>query len=365
MDPSALLDAELLRTLGLLLGVGGLLGLTATGALLALASLAARRSAFPGPRAAARQLRAPLLALGPFLGVRIALPAAELPEAVAGPLDHVLSLALIVCVGWALVGLTRAAQTVVDTRFELGGEDNLLARRVQTRFQLLRRILVAGIVGLTATAALMTFPSARALGAGLLASAGLAGLVVGLAARPTVEALLAGLQVALTQPFRLDDVVVIEGAWGRVEEITATYVVVRVWDDRRLVVPLSHLLTTPFENWTRRSADLLGAVTFEVDHRTPVAEVRKAAETIVTRQPDFDGRFWNLVVLEAGSGTVRLRVLATAADSGRAWNLRCAIREELLTWLQTHHPESLPRVRLAPADAMLAADGPDRGPSAG
>lgn len=346
-----LLAPELLRRVAILLPVAAVLGAAATGAALLVAGLAARRSGFLGPRAAVRALRCPLLTLGPILGIRVAWPAAELPPAVDAPLDHLLSLALIGCVGWALVGLTRAAQEVMDARFDMEQPDNLLARRVQTRFRLLRRIVVAAIVALTAIAALMTFPSVRTLGAGLLASAGLLGLVVGMAARPSMEALLAGVQVALTQPIRLDDVVIMEGEWGRIEEIRATYVVVRIWDDRRLIVPLQQVLAQPFQNWTRRSAELTGAVTFEVDPRTCVEEVRRAAGEIVARQPDFDGRFWNLVVVEAGATTLRLRVLATAADAGRAWNLRCAIREELLAWLQREHPSWLPRVRIAPVES--------------
>ena len=191
----------------------------------------------------------------------------------------------------------------------------------------------------------MTFPAVRHLGAGLLASAGIVGLVIGIAARPTVETIIAGVQLALTEPIRLDDVVIVEGEWGRIEEITATYIVVRIWDDRRLIVPVTHFLQQPFQNWTRVTADLLGQVALEVDYRTPVEEVRSEVGRLVEASPDWDRRFWNLQVVEAGEHTMRLRVLLSAADASTAWNLRCEIREKLIAYLQAQHPEALPRIR--------------------
>ena len=170
----------------------------------------------------------------------------------------------------------------------------------------------------TVGAMMMTFPAVRHLGAGLLASAGIAGIVLGIAARPTVETLIAGVQLALTEPIRLDDVVVVEGEWGRVEEIGATHVVVRIWDDRRLILPVAYFLTEPFQNWTRVTADLLGQVTVEADYRTPIDAVRAEAGRIVEASPHWDRRFWNLQVVEAGERTLRLRVLMSAADSSSA-----------------------------------------------
>jgi small-conductance mechanosensitive channel len=253
----------------------------------------------------------------------------------------------ILGIGWLLVALTSVLQEFLDKRFVLEIPDNLMARRVHTRFLVLRRVLVIIVFAITAGALLMTFPSIRQLGAGLLASAGIVGLVLGIAARPTVEMLIAGVQLALTEPIRLDDVVIVEGEWGRIEEINATHVAIRIWDDRRLIVPVSYFLTQPFQNWTRVTADLTGQVTLEVDYTTPVEEVRGAAGRIVEASAHWDHRFWNLQVVEAGERTIRLRVLASAANASSAWELRCEIREKLIGFLQDRHPESLPRLRAA------------------
>jgi small-conductance mechanosensitive channel len=186
------------------------------------------------------------------------------------------------------------------------------------------------------------------------------GIVLGIAARPTVEALMAGVQLALTEPIRVDDVVIVEGEWGRIEEIGATYVVVRIWDDRRLIVPVSHFLERSFQNWTRVTSDLLGQITLDVDYATPIEEVRREAGRIVEASPLWDRRFWNLQVVEAGERTIRLRVLMSAADASNAWNLRCEVREKLLGYLQARHPEALPRLRAAVA---TAADTPRPAPA--
>jgi small-conductance mechanosensitive channel len=170
--------------------------------------------------------------------------------------------------------------------------------------------------------------------------------VLGIAARPAAESLIAGLQVALTEPFHIDDVVIVEGEWGRIEEITSTYVVVGIWDRRRLVVPLGYFLQKPFQNWTRSGTDLLAQVTVEVDYSTPIATLREQVGEIVASSKLWNREFWNLQVTEAGERTMRLRILATAADADSAWNLRCEIREKLITYLQEHHPLALPRSRV-------------------
>jgi small-conductance mechanosensitive channel len=190
-----------------------------------------------------------------------------------------------------------------------------------------------------------TFEAGRAIGASILASAGIAALVLGIAARPAAENLIAALRVAITEPIHIDDVVIVEGEWGKIEEITSTYVVVRIWDRRRLIVPLGYFLEKPFQNWTRSGTDLLAQVTLEVDYSTPVEKVREQAGRIVTASKLWDKGFWNLQVTEAGERTMRLRVLASAANADNAWNLRCEIREKLIAYLQEHHPWALPKVR--------------------
>jgi small-conductance mechanosensitive channel len=185
-------------------------------------------------------------------------------------------------------------------------------------------------------------------GAGLLASAGVAGLVAGVAARPTATNVVAGLQIALSQPIRVDDVVVVEDEWGRVEEIALTYVVIRVWDLRRLVLPISYFITNPFENWTRATADILGWVYLQVDYSAPVDDIRRHLYEVLCSSPNWDGNVWNLQVTDAGPSTIQLRALMSARDSSTSWDLQCEVREKLVAYLQERHPGALPRLRTEP-----------------
>ena len=232
-------------------------------------------------------------------------------------------------------------------------EDNLRARRLLTQARVLSRsamsiVLVAGIAMM-----LMTFPGARQVGASLLASAGVIGIVAGLAAKPVFSNLIAGLQLALAQPIRIDDVLVVEGEWGRVEEITGTFVVLRIWDDRRLILPLSYFIEKPFQNWTRHSAQLLGSVFLHVDYAMPVAPLRAEVERIVKAAPEWDGRFFNLQVTDATERTMQLRVLCTAASSSLAFDLRCRVREALIDFMQREYPQYLPRLRVDETSSQI------------
>ena len=288
---------------------------------------------------------APLLLGLPAAALMAVLPMTRLPEATAGLLRHAASVGVIVAVGWLVIAITVVARRVVEARYQMDVADNYFARSVNTKFRVLTRVFILLVTVVTTGAALMTFPSIRTVGAGLLASAGVAGLIVGLAARPFIETALASIQIALTQPIKLDDVLIIEGEWGKVEEIRSTYVVVRIWDDRRLIVPLTHFISHPFQNWTRRNADITGVVTVSVDYRTPVDAVREAMKPVVENHPKWDKRFWNMQITEADHRGMTLRLLCTAADASAAWELRCDLREALIGWLNENHPESLPRVR--------------------
>jgi small-conductance mechanosensitive channel len=305
----------------------------------------------------AKHLRRPLLLVASTFALQSTLPLVRLTGEGLAIARHSIAMLLILGLGWLLIGLTSVLDEFLHRRFVLDIADNLTARRVHTKFLLLRRILVIVIGVVTGGALLMTFPSVRHLGAGLLASAGIVGIVLGVAARPTVETLIAGVQLALTEPIRLDDVVIVEGEWGRIEEIATTYVVVRIWDDRRLIVPVSYFLSQPFQNWTRVTADLVGQVSLEVDYRAPVEELRSEAGRIIEASPHWDQRFWNLQVVEAGERSIRLRVLASAGDSSGAWNLRCEVREQLVRYLQERHPEALPRIRAAVDEPEARATG--------
>jgi hypothetical protein len=210
------------------------------------------------------------------------------------------------------------------------------------------------IIGIFALASmLMVFDSVRQFGASILASAGIAGIVVGFAAQRSIATLLAGFQIALTQPIRVDDVVIVENEFGRVEEITLTYVVVRVWDLRRLVVPISYFIEQPFQNWTRSSADILGTVFLYVDYGVPLDSLRAELTRVLKASRFWDGKVNVLQVTDAKEHTLELRALASAADASLAWDLRCEIREQLVGFIQRTYPESLPRFR-ASLDSRLA-----------
>jgi small-conductance mechanosensitive channel len=306
----------------------------------------ARRRDSKTAAALARHTTGPLLLLLPVFLARLVQPMLHLEPAVAPTVRHAGTLLLILCFGWLLISLISVLDEYLRERLASGAvRDERRAKRILTRVGILDRVLTILVLVLTAAAMLVTFPEGRDIGASIFASAGIAGLVVGIAARPAAEGLMAGLQVALTEPFHLDDVVIVEGEWGRIEEITSTYVVVRIWDLRRLVVPLTYLLEKPFQNWTRSGTALLAQVTIEVDYSTPVAKLRDQVGEIVASSKLWDQGSWNLQVVEAGERTMRLRVLASAADSGNAWNLRCEIREKLIAYLQEHYPWALPRIR--------------------
>ncbi len=282
-------------------------------------------------------------------------------------LDHVALLrdaaafALIGAITWLSVRSAAAIGEAIIAAHPLDTADNLQARRIHTQARVLARSVMVVIVIVGIGAALMTFPNVRQIGASLLASAGVAGLVAGIAARPVLGNLIAGLQIALSQPIRLDDVVVIQGEWGRIEEITGTYVSVRLWDQRRLVVPLQWFIENPFQNWTRSDAQIIGSVFLFVDYRMPLAPLREELARLVEAAPEWDGRVQVLQVTDATERSMQLRVLVSSQDSGLNWDLRCRIREGLLGFVQTHYPQYLPRAR-----ADVAAEwGNSAGKSAG
>jgi len=258
---------------------------------------------------------------------------------------HVTGLLLIAAVTWLAVSAVRGVAEGVIKLHPVDGSDNLQARRIHTQTRVLSRIAMGAVLVAGVAFALMTFPGARQLGASLLASAGVAGLVAGIAARSVFGNLIAGLQIALSQPFRIDDVLIIEGEWGRVEEITGTYVVLRIWDERRLIIPLQWFVEHPFQNWTRSSAELLGTVFLSVDYSLPLEPLRQEAQRVCEASPDWDKRVCLVQVTDATERSMQLRVLVSSASSGQNFDLRCAVREALIAFIQREHPESLPRLR--------------------
>ncbi len=290
--------------------------------------------------------RKPAKLIFPLLAVFLVMPAVHLPPVVLGTVSHIIGLCVIGAVAWLSIALTEVLSDMMAARYNVNVKDNLTARRVLTQVNVMRRIAVVIVSIVALSIMLMTFPEIRNIGAGLFASAGIAGLVIGMAARPTLSNLIAGVQMALTEPIRLDDVVIVEGEWGWIEEIRTTYVVVRIWDLRRLVVPLSYFIEHPFQNWTRKSADLLGTVYVYTDYTVPVDEVRGQLHKILQSTPKWDGKVWGLQVTNATEHTMELRALMSAGDSGTAWDLRCEVREKLIQYLQERYPNSLPRTRV-------------------
>lgn len=323
-----------------------------------------RRAVRPRPTVAAvaEAARTPAHLVLPLMALSLAWQGA--PDALPGlvTVQRLTGMLLIAAVSWLLARCVSGfGQAVIDAH-PVGVADNLNARRIHTQTRVLTRTLVGTILLLGAALMLMTLPGVRQLGASLLASAGVLGIVAGFAARPVLGNLIAGLQIGLSQPIRLDDVVIVENEWGVIEEITGTYVVVRIWDQRRLVVPLQYWVEKPFQNWTRSSSELIGTVFLWVDYRMPLQPLRDALQRACQDSPDWDRRFCLLQVTEAGERAMQLRALVTAASAPKAWDLRCHVRESLLDFMQREYPQYLPRLR---AEADLHSAGPAQQPPAG
>jgi len=281
----------------------------------------------------------------PLLASVLAIPLVPLPADVKTMLQHAVGLGVIASIGWAIIILTELAGNIIFARHSMDSPDNLSARRIRTQTQVLQRIISLTVSIITAGVMLMTFPAVRHVGVSLLASAGLAGLIVGMAARSTLSNLIAGIQVALTQPIRLEDAIVLEGEWGWVEEIGTTYVAVRLWDLRRLIVPLSYFIEKPFQNWTRTTADLLATAMIYVDYTAPVQELREELHRILESTPLWDKKAWALQVTDASERTIQIRALMSARSSPDAFDLRCLVREHLVQFLKDRYPLALPQQR--------------------
>ena len=281
----------------------------------------------------------------PMIVLILGTPALKLTDSAQAVVQNAMSLLLIASVGLILVKFVNVMSVVVLQRFRVDVADNRRARGVYTQVAVLRKMAVGAIALFAVASMLMVFPSVRQYGTAMIASAGVAGVVIGFAAQKSLGTLLAGFQIAITQPIRIDDVVIVEGEWGRIEEITLTYVVVRIWDLRRLVVPITYFIEKPFQNWTRTSADITGAVYLQVDYGVPVDAMRTELTRILEASPLWDRKVNVLQVTDAKERTVEVRVLASASDAGKAFDLRCEVREKLVTFLQKSHPTSLPRLR--------------------
>jgi small-conductance mechanosensitive channel len=281
----------------------------------------------------------------PLVALILSAPALSASPVLADLARNGTSLLLIGAVAVVLFQIVDAAAAFILQRHRLDVADNLQARAIHTQVLVLKKVAVTAIGIFTAASMLMVFESVRQFGASILASAGIAGIIVGFAAQRSLATVMAGFQIAMTQPIRVDDVVIVENEWGRIEEITLTYVVVRIWDLRRLIVPIGYFIEQPFQNWTRASAEILGTVFLYMDYTIPVDALRAELSRILRASRLWDGKVDALQVTDAKEHTVEIRALASAADASRAWDLRCEIREQLIRFVQERYPESLPRFR--------------------
>ncbi len=309
----------------------------------------------------AEQCRSPAQFLLPLIALQAVWHSAPDAFPLIGGIRHANGLLLLATLTWAGMRAARGAALGVIGLHPVDVADNLNARRIHTQTRMLARTVMFVVLMAGLALMLMTFPGARQFGASLLASAGVAGLVVGIAARPVFSNLIAGLQIALAQPIRIDDVLIVQGEWGRVEEITGAYVVLKIWDERRMIVPLQWFIENPFQNWTRSSAQIIGTVLLWVDYRMPMEPLRQAALRACEAAAEWDKRLCLLQVVEAGEHSMQLRLLVTSANSSLNWDLRCKVREALVDFMQREYPQYLPRMRAelaqAPQPGQTAAGG--------
>lgn len=320
-----------------------------------IAGHAQRRSTAKTDGLVLARVRRPLRAV--FVAVSVAFVARILPmdDDIEELWKQLLGFLVPALLGWLAVAALRAFQDVIEIRSDITVEDNLRARRKRTRAAILGRIGTFFIIFISVCLMLLSVPGIRSIGVTLMASAGIAGLVVGAAAQPALKNLIAGVQMAFTEPIRLDDVLIVDGEWGRVEQINLTFVVIKIWDERRLVVPVSKFLEQSFQNWTRETSQLMGSVFWYVDPSTDVPRLREKLAEVVKANPRWDGRFFNLQVTDMKADAVELRALMTAKNASVAFDLRCDVREAMLAYITAEMPEAMPRGRL------LMAPDPVRG----
>lgn len=287
----------------------------------------------------------PMAVFLPLFCFNILLPAMKAERLLVHKIGKAVEISMIIVFAWLLVKCISVVRDWVLHRYDINRPDNFHARKVMTQLQYVRRIALFIITLVTIALVLLSFENMRTLGSGLLTGVGLGGIIIGFAAQRSLANFLAGFQIAFTQPFRIDDVLVVENEFGRVDEITLTYVVLRLWDERRLVLPITYFTEKPFQNWTRINTNLLGGVEFFADYTLPVDKVRAKFESLVQDSHLWDGKVKNLQVTGADNRTIQVRALVSASNSGALWDLRCHIREKLIAYVNEAFPESLPRLR--------------------
>ncbi|MFD0271430.1 mechanosensitive ion channel family protein [Streptomyces sp. NPDC127106] len=268
-----------------------------------------------------------------------------------------LTLVLIASTAWLLVRIATAVVDSTYARYADRTADEARVRRVRTQVTLIQRVVTAAVVVIAVAAMLLTFPAMRTVGASLLASAGIIGIVAGIAAQSTLGNLFAGLQIAFGDTVRIGDTVVVDREWGTVEEITLTFLVVRTWDERRITMPVSYFTSKPYENWSRGGAEMTGTVFWHLDHSAPLEAMRERLQHILKEVPEWDGRTGSLAVTDTTPHTIQVRAVVTAKDASDVWTVRCAVRERMIVWLTDRHPYALPRITTSPAPPAPGAAG--------
>ncbi|MBN1524010.1 MAG: mechanosensitive ion channel [Spirochaetales bacterium] len=292
-----------------------------------------------------KYMKNPFRLLGPLFVISIVIPYTELPKEFIIWFQNINSSLFIISFSWIMIKLLSVFEDFIKHKYDMNVKDNLQSRKIHTQMHFIKRFISIVIILVAAAVILLQFKEISNLGTTLLASAGVVGIVIGFAAQRSIATIFAGFQIAFTQPIRIDDVVIVENEWGWIEEITLTYVVVRVWDLRRLILPITYFIEHPFQNWTRESADLLGTVFIYADYSIPVPKIRKKLQELVNNNPRWDKKVCNLQVTDAKEHTLELRCLVSAADGPALWDLRCEIREQLVDFIQKELPEYLPRTR--------------------
>jgi len=291
-------------------------------------------------------LKIPVALMIPPVCVKMTGYLSFIPERFILIVDNSINIWLIGALTLLSIGIVNVLEEFIISKYDITKKDNLKERKIHTQVEVIQKILVIFIIIISISCILMTFDKIKQLGVSILASAGVVGIIIGFAAQKSIATLFAGLQIALTQPIRLEDVVIVENEWGWIEDITLTYVVVRIWDLRRLVLPITYFIEKPFQNWTRISADLLGTVFIYADYTVPIEEIRQELKRILDSTPLWDKKAWCLQVTDSLKDTVELRALMSSKDASIGWDLRCLVREKLIIYLQNNFPESLPRTRI-------------------
>lgn len=334
----------------ILIGAGVLLGLVVKFLLTLLLRFYAKRNNYSIIASFLRRLGKPVNYFLPLLAINALIPAMKLRSKVELHLSRITEILLTMAFAAVLIGAVKVLEDYVYHKYDLSKPDNLRERKIRTQLQFVRKFVISLIIILTVCAILLSFESLRKVGAGLLTGVGIGGIIIGFAAQKSLGNLLAGFQIAFTQPIRIDDVLVVEGEWGRVEEITLTYVVLNIWDRRRLILPINYFIEKPFQNWTRTGSDILGTAFFYLDHTAPIPEIRAELTRLLEASPLWNKEVNALQVTDIKERMIEVRALMSAQNSAQAFDLRCYIRENMIKFIKEQYPDCLPKTRAIVSD---------------